>query len=235
MIKTAGGMARVVFGMAAALFFSALMLAGCGNSASGNAKTFVDKRDGTTYKKVRIGTQTWMAENLNYDNGAGSVCYDYDDERCATYGRLYTWAAAMDIGVQYNYSLWDESDVNHQGVCPAGWHLPNKDEWAQLIDFVGDSAGTKLKSSEGWINDGNGTDDFGFSALPGGMGNSPPTPHPFAGLGAMSMWWSANDAKVQSGGYYPSAYKTEMRSYYVEVDLSAVQKTILYYVRCVQN
>ena len=112
-----------------------------------------DSRDGQTYKTVTIGTQTWMAQNLNFET-ENSYCYDDKASYCAKYGRLYKWAAAME-------------------ACPAGWHLPTKAEFKTLFTAVGGSsiADVKLKSSSGWYSGGNnvsGTDDYSFSALPAG-------------------------------------------------------------------
>ncbi|MCL2100623.1 MAG: fibrobacter succinogenes major paralogous domain-containing protein [Fibromonadales bacterium] len=115
--------------------------------------SFTDPRDGKEYKTVKIGNQVWMAENLNY-NAKNSKCYDNKSENCEKYGRLYSWVTAME-------------------VCPKGWHLPSDEEWQILVDFVGDNeAGEKLKAKSGWNEDGNGMDDYGFSALPGGYGDS---------------------------------------------------------------
>jgi uncharacterized protein (TIGR02145 family) len=122
----------------------------------------IDDRDGQTYKTVKIGDQVWMAENLNYaylqpteELDSSSFCYNDSAEYCEKYGRLYTWVAA-------------------EMACPEGWHLPTETEWKNLFTAVGGSstAGSKLKSAFGW-NDykdksGNGTDAFGFSALPAG-------------------------------------------------------------------
>jgi uncharacterized protein (TIGR02145 family) len=118
---------------------------------------FTDSRDGKKYKMVKIGTQTWMAENLNY-NASGSKCYGNKPANCAKYGRLYDWNIAMKS-------------------CPKGWHLPSMEEWDKLIKFVGGIgvAGTKLKAKSGWSTNVGyipGTDYYGFSALPGGMGLS---------------------------------------------------------------
>ena len=123
---------------------------------------------GKAYKTVRIGTQTWMAENLNY-NVAGSKCYDDLEANCNTYGRLYNWETALE-------------------VCPSGWHLPSDDEWTVLEDYVGSTAGTKLKATSGWSS-GNGTNSYGFSALPGGIGES----GYFSGGGSFGTWWSATE------------------------------------------
>ena len=112
--------------------------------------SITDSRDGQSYKTVKIGSQTWMAENLNFETAA-SYCYKNLDSNCVKYGRLYTWASAME-------------------VCPRGWRLPNKEDWEALLKNVGGdkSAGKVLKSQTAWAEEGNGTDDYGFSALPAG-------------------------------------------------------------------
>jgi uncharacterized protein (TIGR02145 family) len=120
-------------------------------------------------KTVVIDSQTWMAENLNYDV-EGSKCYDNDPANCAKYGRLYDWETA-------------------KKVCPSGWHLPSKGEWGKLFEAVGGEkvAGKKLKAKSGWREGGNGTDEYGFSALPGGHGGSKGR---FGIVGYRGFWWS---------------------------------------------
>jgi TonB family protein len=140
----------------------------------------IDKRDGKKYKTVIIGTQTWMAENLNYE-AKSSKCYDNKPANCKKYGRLYNWNAAMKS-------------------CPSGWHLPSHDEYEALDRAVGGEkiAGKKLKAKNGWNEGGNGTDEFSFSALPGGGsadGN-------FNDVGGLGFWWSASD--------YDSGYRGGM-------------------------
>ena len=136
----------------------------------------VDDRDGKTYKTVVIGSQTWMAENLKYES-ANSYCYGGDTANCTKYGRLYTWAIAMDSagtwsengkGCGYGETCSPTSPV--RGVCPKGWHIPSKGEISVLYDNVGGEnvAGKMLKSTSGWSESGNGTDSFGFNALPSG-------------------------------------------------------------------
>ena len=112
--------------------------------------SMTDSRDGQTYKIVTIGTQTWMAENLNYDTLASS-CYHGSTVNCTKYGRLYAWKAA-------------------NAACPTGWHLPTKAEFMALFTAVGGKsvAGTKLKSTSGWNDAANGSDDYSFSAMPPG-------------------------------------------------------------------
>jgi len=146
-----------------------------------NPPSLVDDRDGKTYKEVAIGEQIWMAENLNYAgvDGELGVCYDYDEEQCDYSGRLYRW---------------DEATV----ACPVGWRLPEDNDWTELMDFVGNPgwASGKLRSTTGYLKHSTsyseGTDDYGFSALPGGIyddwGGS------FNGANDVSSWWSAKES-----------------------------------------
>jgi len=113
---------------------------------------FTDPRDGKVYRTVKIGSQVWMAENLAYA-AEGSKCYNNEESNCEKYGRLYDWDTAMKS-------------------CPAGWHLPSREEWQTLVDFAGGGkiAGEKLKAKSGW-NDyegksGNGTDEYSFLGYP---------------------------------------------------------------------
>ena len=163
-----------------------------GSVYDATAKTLTDLRDGQTYKTVTIGDQTWMAENLNYaytgvplDHGyytsdSTSWCYENDPANCTKYGRLYTWAAAMDSvgswstnGKGCGYGSTCSPTGTIRGICPEGWHLPSKTEWNTLFTAVGGrlTAGQVLKSQTGWDDSGNGTDAFGFSALPAGYGD----------------------------------------------------------------
>jgi uncharacterized protein (TIGR02145 family) len=138
--------------------------------------TFIDKRDDKTYKWVRIGDQVWMAENLAYDAGEGCWAYENDPGNVDKYGYLYNWETANE-------------------VCPDGWQLPNDDEWDELENYVGNdghsgSEGTALKSTSGWNDNGNGTDDYGFSGLPGGYRGSNGD---FDLIGSNGDWWSATE------------------------------------------
>ncbi len=141
-----------------------------GSSYNATANTLKDFRDGQTYKTVTIGTQIWMAENLNYatDN---SYCYGGENANCDAYGRLYKYGEAT-------------------SVCPTDWHLPTKQELATLVSKAGGeaNAGKKLKSSSGWNYGGNGTNDFGFNVLPAGYKHSNGT-YESVGLGA--DFWSS--------------------------------------------
>ena len=155
--------------------------------------TMTDKRDGKTYKTVSIGKQTWMAENLDYDyegtEGLDSsiFCYRYNDstDSCDKYGRLYTWAAAMDSlglfsesgkGCGFKDKKSEEKFCNPKGqfvrgVCPSGWHLPSEFEWVTLINAVGgwSSASVNLRTTTDWLDSPYGVDSYGFSVLPSGL------------------------------------------------------------------
>jgi uncharacterized protein (TIGR02145 family) len=130
----------------------------------------IDARNGKRYNTVKIGNKRWMAENLNYRIG-NSRCYEYDEPGCNKYGLRYDWYTAM-------------------AACPVYWRLPARNEWSELIDMTNEqkSAGKKLKTANGWGYNGNGTDDYGFSALPGGYIH---TDGKFYGVGYYGYWWTA--------------------------------------------
>ena len=172
--------------------------------------TMTDERDGQTYKTVTIGTQIWMAENLNYaytgvpynysgnTSDSTSWCYGDNPANRTKYGRLYTWAAAMDsVGTWSTnskgcgYGTRCSPTYPVRGVCPEGWHLPDTTEWHTLFTAVGKStAGTMLKSTSGWNGSGNGTDAYAFSALPaGGRGGN----GHFNYEGNNAYFWSSTD------------------------------------------
>ena len=201
------------------------------NTATYTLGTFTDSRDGNVYRIVEIGRQTWYAENLNYA-ADGSVCYENSPDSCAKYGRLYDWNTAMT-------------------ACPAGTHLPTNDEWTTLMEFIGgeSKAGTKLKSSMGWIYFNGipaGTDDYGFSALPGGKGGSNGN---FWGSGDHGHWWSATkDTTTQrqldndEGDLWITlvdinnlVWTLYIYHYVQDVGRSSEEKNRLLSVRCVQN
>lgn len=197
--------------------------------------------EGQIYNTVLIGTQCWLKENLNVgsmipgsqdmmDNSLiEKYCYNDEIDSCDVYGGLYQWNEVM----QYT------TTPGVQGICPPGWHIPTDEEWKQLegevdsqygypdpewdnIEFRGFDAGKNLKTTSGWFNNGNGTDDYGFSALPGGYryyaGN-------FYNLGKTATFWSAtefNSSRVWARGlgygndeagrsYYSKGYGFSLR------------------------
>jgi uncharacterized protein (TIGR02145 family) len=227
--------------------------------------TFVDIRDGKTYKKEQIGDQIWMAENLNYA-ADGSVCYgegqlpersilgwgvrepgkDYlvyktftMKEICDMYGRLYDWNTAMN-----NESSSNADPSGVEGVCPVGWHLPSAAEWEKLINYVGEHAGTKLKSHEfhSTRNTPEGADLYNFSALPGGWGT-----HLFAGqrtdeihygdIGTSGQWWTSTETPSHSDEIYYMFMSDDTREHYGDVVEKRSADKHRYYssVRCVHD
>ncbi len=170
--------------------------------------TFVDDRDGKKYKAVRIGTQVWMAENLNYD-ASGSVCYKNDSANCEKYGRLYNWKTAMK-------------------ACPVGFHIPTRLELNELMDYVCGEKGAckKLSNKSGWNKDGNGTDDYGFSALPGGAVFHDDS----FGVGDIGYWWSS------SKDYSGLAHHFQGMGYGDKLDYDNHNENEWFFsVRCVQD
>ena len=205
--------------------------------------TMTDTRDGKTYKTIKIGDQTWMAENLNYSDSTKtpslkgkSWCYDNEDRNCDVTGRLYTWAAAID-SVKLATDATNPLDCGFlktcslpakvQGVCPTGWHLPNNTEWNTLREAVGggEIAGNVLKSQTGWDDGGNGTDSLGFSALPAGRANCNGTKYCLEGNRA--LFWSTDDYNdYESIGYTESSNVDDAYIIELEADDDIAWRTI---------
>ena len=174
------------------------------------------------YKTVTIGTQTWMAENLSYFAPA-SVCYDGNTANCDKYGRLYNWAAAMDLAFTCNSNTCaSQVSAKHRGICPEGWHIPSRNEWNTLVDFVGVNPETKLKAKQ---PDWNGTDIYGFSALPGGAATDGTSVY----VGTHGFWWTSTEGTVTS------AYIRRLHSSDAGVGELNVIKTEMGSVRCIKD
>jgi uncharacterized protein (TIGR02145 family) len=170
-------------------FLTSLVIASLSLLFTACSESFTDSRDGQSYDVVKIGNLSWMAENLNYETET-SACPDGDSRNCKRLGRLYTWAEA-------------------KTVCPEGWRLPTKADFAALISAVnlatsGDAAmsragnsgvvsnkvGAALKSRDGWFKKGNGSDALGFRALPAGYRGADGK---FDGIGGYAYFWSATE------------------------------------------
>lgn len=214
----------------------------CGTKPYDLAKQICDTRDMQLYRVVTIGEQTWMAENLNYKTenswcGGGSGENEGD---CSKYGRLYTWAAAIDSAKLYKdkaidcgYGKTCSLPDTVYGICPPGWHLPDKTEWSKLFTAVGgkSTAGKILKSQTGW-NDhigtsGNGTDAYGFSAFPaGGRGND----GAFGGEGLYAYFWSATEY-----GSYNNPFSMDLYYDTEGASLYSYSKNVAFSVRCLKD
>ncbi len=180
--------------------------------------SIIDARDGKIYKTVKIGGQTWMAENLNYADSAAmpslkenSWCYLNDPKNCDVGGRLYRWAVA-------------------KAACPNGWHVPDSTEWTTLFDFVGGQAeaGKILKSQEGWINHGGGSNAYGFTALPIGHYI---TNNDFGYQGREAALWSSTEAKSGRGGMFIVYLEHNKDNAFMVGNLTVYG----YSVRCIQD
>ena len=211
--------------------------------------TFTDNRNGQTYKTVKIGEQIWMAENLNYQTDS-SWCYgegggvhtdDFEpvtltssqiQANCNTYGRLYAWNAA-------------------KKSCPNGWKLPDTADWFKLVravDSYNYRSGQKLRSKSGWYSNGTsvdgdwkmgGTDEYGFSAMPGGWRD-----YRADGNGAQYYGLSIGYG-LSSGGWWWTATDYADAAFFVTIGIggdignpvlpNAFSKDYGYSVRCIKN
>ena len=169
----------------------------------------VDVRDGQAYKTVKIGDQWWMAENLNFRTDS-SFCFDHEERNCTMYGRLYTWAAAS-------------------SACPSGWHLPSVTEFENLFTAVGGSStgGLKLKATSSWYDGGNGTDDFGFSAISTGIMDYDMNYHFREGNNA--FFWSSSENDPNNALFMSLLYDKDI------ADLSSHFKSFGVAVRCIKD
>ncbi len=200
----------------------------------GLAGEIVTDTDGNEYKAVRIGNQVWMAENLRTTkdkagnpipliekksewaaleetNTYKAYCF-YENDGSYGYGALYTYAAAMD-------------------ACPAGWHLPNDEEWMTLESYLKENGHDEitakvLKARTGWAEDGNGTDDFGFAALPGGFRSDNGN---FNSSGVMGYWWSSTETQDIYAWHRYISHRYDVLSRY------GMGKSAGYSVRCVKD
>lgn len=156
------------------------------------------------YPTVKIGNQQWMSKNLDVDcyaNGdpipqvqnpkewenlkTGAWCYYNNDPlNGKMFGRLYNWYAVN----------------SPRGLLPKGWRIPSDDDWTILIDCLGgiNLAGTKMKSTRGWKSNGNGTNESGFSGLPGGFRNDDGSFHNIDNYG---YWWSSKESYADDAWY----------------------------------
>jgi uncharacterized protein (TIGR02145 family) len=153
-----------------------------------------------------------MAQNLNYSRtisaSGESPCYNNVTINCDKYGRLYGATAKT--------------------ACPAGWHLPTKVEWQALVDFASPNSGQKLKATEGWsYSSGNGTDEYGFVALPGGRANLIGCED----INTDGYWWSINEEDDERG--YVWHIGAGNNASLISTSPQFVQR--LYSIRCVKR
>jgi uncharacterized protein (TIGR02145 family) len=173
---------------------SAVPTSNQGDSSSGTSSS------SQNYEQVQIGTQIWMAQNLDLvpvgKEGKGAWCYNNSPDNCAQYGRLYDWATAMNLDSSCNVlECTDQIKTPHQGICPAGWHLPTDAEWATLASALGQSHGYKLKSAApAW----DGDNSSGFDGRAAGLRYSGGL---FNRLGTGLYLWSAGQSGASNAWY----------------------------------
>lgn len=161
----------------------------CKKDHTTSHETFIDNRDGKTYKWFEIGSQKWMSENLDYMTDSGSWIYNNDNSLANTYGRLYDWKTAF-------------------SACPEKWHLPSKNEYNTLFENLGGNsiAGGKLKEpgTNYWVpsNTTSGNHSL-FLARPGGAYWNL---NRFEGLGKDAYFWTSDDSESDYPGYYIVLY-----------------------------
>jgi uncharacterized protein (TIGR02145 family) len=212
--------------------------------------SFVDPRDKKSYKTVKIGEQTWMAENLNYhgEDGFLGLCFGDEPrkkikkpENCKKYGRMYSRQEAL-------------------AACPDGWHLPSAKEWQTLANVVGDNTGAKLKAKSGWetydfsgkspkapkckwkeeIIDDRGrvsfadhdycnTDEYGFSALPGSLVDGSFS----IVLGRVGYWWTASEDENSNVSAFGIEYKNAKATFII--DSKSELSSTMVSVRCLHG
>jgi uncharacterized protein (TIGR02145 family) len=179
--------------------------------------TMTDTRDSKTYKTMLLKDQTWMIQNLDYTTPTGSVYYNNDNSNAATYGRLYTWAAAT-------------------VACPPGWRLPFDGDWNLLVQYInaGDAtlAGGFLKEEDTthWASPNSGDDQaVGFDALPGGLRS---TTDIFSGKSTDGYYWTA----TPTGGYSDiSAFYRHFNNNSKKIIKDYMDKPAAMSVRCIKE
>ena len=204
--------------------------------------------EGQVYNTIQIFSQCWLKENLNVGTMIPGIqemsnnsviekyCYNNEQDSCTKYGGLYQWDEMM----QYSAQLV----LGAQSICPPGWHLPTDEEWRVLegavdsqygigdntwddIAYRGYDAGTNLKTTSDWYYNGNGTDLFGFSGLPGGFRVYDGF---FIEVGIRSFWWSSTE-------YYYNfyAWHRNFNYYSPEVARYHYQKDSGFSARCLRD
>jgi len=155
---------------------------------------YVRDRQNRLYRTVRIDSLEWMAQNLESVTDSSWLFLDSKDSGYK-YGRLYSWTAAMGLADSCrSRACADQIESEQTGICPTDWHVPSDDEWYALGGFVS-SKDSLLKSSRGWYENGNGSDKFGFAALPGGYREFNGQ---FTNNLTSGFWWSATPSSLTS-------------------------------------
>lgn len=206
---------------------------------------YIKDIDGNVYKTVEIGKYKWMAENLKtitFNNGAEIPLVEGSSNWSGLNSAGYCWYDDNKSNANIYGALYNFFAVNTGKLCPKGWRVPSDEEWMYLEGYVdshykigdpiwkesrirGYNAGMRLKSKTGWKLNGNGTDEFGFSALPGGerltsFNNS---------KGSCGFWWTSTEFEQSSAWYRCVIYS------FSEVSRGPHPKSMGFSVRCLKD
>lgn len=236
---------RIFINMSIITALALIFAIGCNKDTTIPDKTPVSLTDveGNTYKTIKIGTQTWMAENLKTtkftDNTAipivtgnsewigrtepGCSWYANDTANKQLYGVIYNWYA-----------------LKTGKLCPAGWHVPADSEYDTLEMYLGmppaqiilwggrgTDQGAKMKSATGWAMGENGTNTSGFTALPGGYRYA--ADGSYNSIGVLSYWWSFTEEDLNTAWYRRLDGNT------TDIYRATTVKSAGKYVRCIMD
>ena len=197
-----------------------LIISGCSKDEdnpelSVTTGTFLDSRDQKAYNWVKIGTQTWMAENLAYKIDSGCWAYDNNESNATVYGYLYTWEIA-------------------QTIAPEGWHLPSQAEWEVLVYYLGGASKAFNKLLESgtahWDSPNSGTNDSKFTALPSGYYDQRDEAF-FNAMGHLTMFHST----TESTDDISIAYGLILNSNFLEAGIEGRPKMLALPIRCIKD
>jgi uncharacterized protein (TIGR02145 family) len=189
--------------------------------------------EGNTYKTIKIGNQTWMAENLRttkYNDGTAIPNVTDNGAWTGLNTGAYCWYNNNINNKNPNGALYNWYAVSAGKLCPTGWHVPSDAEWTTLETYLGGSslAGGKMKSTTGWNSPNTGaTNTSGFSALPGGSRYD--YDGTFDNVGYYGYWWSSSD-NVSSNGFYRYLHYGHATMY-----RSGHDKRFGFCIRCVRD
>ena len=198
-----------------------------------NIESVIDQ-DGNNYKTIRIGTQTWMSENLRttkYNDGTPIPLVTDKDAWIVLFTPAYCWYNNDTIYKNAYGALYNGYAVNTDKLCPYGWHVSTDADWTKLIEILGGEnvAGGKLKElgTTYWREPNSGaTNESGFTALPGGSRYANGL---FFTINRIGYWWTFTALKVINGWY------RSMSSTNIAVRRNYIDLINGFSVRCVKD
>ena len=217
--------------------------------ASGQTHSYgiVTDIDGNRYKTVVIGDLEWMAENLrttSFSNGEKIPYCISDTVWSGSEGSAYCWYSNDSYNERIYGALYNWYSVDKKLLCPVGWRVPSDSDWSRLSGFAdtkfkmdsrvwgsaglsGFDAGRRIKARSGWAKEGNGTDDFSFSALPGGERSGKDGHFHLAGYNG--YWWSSTEEGKSDSWYRSIIYSLD------NISRDTHNKACGFSVRCIRD